>query len=136
VAEHRNGAFVEALLRRPGRTLIARSDLEARRLSTISAADDLRLVDLTGAGASAIGATAEVSATHDYTLSWAWSCALFQHPAGVDGIRFRCRHDPALISCALFGREQTWQREPGRRLSTDLAWLAELAARYRFGILP
>ncbi len=130
-------AFVETLLRYPGSQLVSMSDLAARKLARIEVTRDLRVVDLTGPGLVLVEGTAEISSTRDYTLSWAWSRAVYEHPDGVDGILYRCRHDDDQLAVALFGRARTAVRvQDSKPLLGDLKWLGELAGRYKFGLAP
>ena len=130
-------AFVETLLRYPGGQLVSMSDLAARKLARVEVTRDLRVADLTGPGLVLIGGTAEISSTRDYTLSWAWSRAVYEHPDGADGILYRCRHDDDQLAVALFGRARTAVRvQDSKPLIGDLRWLGELAGRYKFGLAP
>lgn len=73
-----------------------------------------------------------------YDIAWAWSRAIYDHPADVAGIRYRARHDDDL-SIALFERaagavmvlDSTPLRDPV--LAANLRdWLD----RYDIGLAP
>ena len=111
-------------------------DLAARNLVRVEVTRDLRVADLTGRGLVRMGGTAEISSTRDYTLSWAWSRAVYEHPDGVDGLLYRCRHDNDQLAVALFGRARAAVRvRDSKPLIADLRWLGELAGRYHFGLV-
>lgn len=61
------------------------------------------LFDATGANLSKIGTDGQLL-TGKYTTSRRWVGRIMRHPAGVDGILYRSRHDAARSNAALFGR--------------------------------
>jgi len=65
--------------------------------------EPLRLVDLTGAGLTHLGADADLCSCRAYGVSQRWSRALHEHPEAPDGLLYRARHDPGRQSLALFG---------------------------------
>jgi hypothetical protein len=136
LGEQREAALVEALLREPTRTLVAWSDFEARQLATVTVTRTLRLVEFLGSALRRLGATAEVGSTRDYSLSQAWSRALWTHPAQPDGIVYRCRHYDSVRGIALFDRAR---RRIGlldaQPLTMDTRWLGEMSERYGFGLV-
>jgi RES domain len=81
--------------------VILTSSLESKRLSTLSIQRDIKLVDLTGAGLTRIGADGRLT-TGSYQVSQAWSQALYRHPDQVDGIFYCSRHDPQKLCVALY----------------------------------
>src|SRR5690606_41522854 len=81
LAERREGAFVETLLRGASPLLLSWSDLESRSIARVEVLEPLRVVDFLGPALRRLGWTAEVAATRDYTLSWAWARALWEHPS-------------------------------------------------------
>lgn len=95
-----------------GLTILSEEFLASRRLSTVIPAADLRLADLTAAGAYRFGITSELAATADYAAAHAWAAAL--HAAGFDGLRYHVRHDPRsrLTGIAWFGRAGRARRRP------------------------
>jgi hypothetical protein len=134
-------ALVETLLREPWhrRALSWSRDIEGQRLAEFNVTAALRLVDFGGPGLRALGTTLEVLGTRDYALPRVWSRALWSHPDAPDGIVYPCRHDNRASALALFDRaahalsfivSRSFDREAGWR------WLAEMSARYQFGLLP
>lgn len=97
------GAFAEVFMREPGRTLLPKSDFDKRRVTTLETTRHLRLVMMTGAGLARLGATAAVS-SGPHKEAQTWSAAIHAHPAVVDGIIYRARHDDDEYSVALFDR--------------------------------
>ena len=84
-----------------------------------------------------IGATAAVC-NGAYAVSRAWALALHAHPAGVDGIRYRARHDDDGFAIALFDRAEDAVEVIGTdRLdpATGAEWIAPLLDRYGIGLL-
>ncbi len=61
------------------------------------------LFDATGANLSKIGTDGQLL-TGKYTTSRRWVGRIMRHPAGIDGILYRSRHDAARLNVALFGR--------------------------------
>jgi RES domain len=75
--------------------------LRERCLSVVYPQRDLRLVDLSGAGLTVIGADARLI-TGSYSLSQEWSKALYHHADRIDGIYYRSRFDPSRFCIALY----------------------------------
>lgn len=96
-----------------GLTILSEQFLSARRLFTVTLAADLRLADLTAAGAYRFGITGELGATADYTAAHAWAAAL--RATGFDGTRYHVRHDPRsrLTGVGWFGRAGRARHRPG-----------------------
>jgi hypothetical protein len=103
LARHEAGAFIETFGHETGIRVLDMKELEGRALSRVEAARPLRLVDLRGKGLARLGADAELL-TGAYELSQAWALALHNHPAAVDGIAYRARHDPDQFCAAVFER--------------------------------
>jgi RES domain len=82
-------------------TPIALDFLAPNCLSVLYPQRDLRLVDLSGAGLTLIGADARLI-TGIYSLSQAWSRALYNHADRVDGLYYRSRYDPSRFCVALY----------------------------------
>jgi len=124
-AEEQLGAFVEVFGRL---AIIDATDLRAYRLSELRA-PGARVADLTRRGVlGRVGLTAEIHTTTDYELTRAWAAAVASQ--GLDGIRYRARHDPAakLTSLALFGRRGKLKADvvETSRIPTELVREAEL----------
>lgn len=129
-------AFVEVF-----RTMMEldESDVSDRRLSQVAFEDrDLRLADLPSRRALRLGITAEVGAGGDYSLSH--RIASQAADAGLDGVRYRVRHDPAqrLVGVALFGTagvgDRSWPQPVTGELDDELLDRARHAFGYR--VLP
>lgn len=129
-------AFAETLLREPGRKLVESVDASARSMARIRVRRDLRLVSLHGPGLARIGATAAVC-TGPYRISRAWALALHEHHDGVDGIRYRARHDDDGLAIGLFDRAGNALEEIETRGLMAPQAASELAAwldRYGMGL--
>ncbi len=62
-----------------------------------------------------------------YTVSEAWSRAIYNHPSRPDGIVFRSRFDPAGKLAAIFDRDpHDWAVKGMRTWYEDLSLLAQL----------
>ncbi len=96
----------------------------------------LRLIDISGPGLAALGADADLSSCRDYGVCQRWSRALHDHPAAADGLLYRARHDPALLSVALFGDRVAGQIAMARRGAwadpANQTHLTTILGRYRF----
>lgn len=105
VARAVEGAFAESFRRNPSSTLLSTDFIASKAYAALSWDRPLTFVSLHGKGHSALGSTAEV--THGglpYDAPQDWSRQLFDHPAGVDGIAYRARHDDDEICYAVFER--------------------------------
>jgi len=96
-------AFVETLLRNPAIPVVERRAVELRSASVLTSLRTLRLVDLTGAGLSRIGADARIAAG-PYAVSGRWALALWRHSDAPDGLLYRSRHNPDHLCAAVFDR--------------------------------
>lgn len=144
------GAFVEKLLQSTVRTAyggasVTQVRLDACCLCPISYkprgdAPLLQLVDLTGNGASLIGATGELCALTDIArvgLAQQWALRLYRHPNSPDGIfYYRARHDQSRVSIALFDRaDGVLTAGCTSNVLEDKPRLREILRHYRVGIL-
>ncbi|MDB5059835.1 MAG: hypothetical protein JWO59_3307 [Chloroflexi bacterium] len=84
---------------------VSQSQLLAVFLSEIVPVRPLALVDLTGPGLRRLDADARLL-SGNHAEAPLWGCALWAHPAQPDGLLFPARHDPSLLSVALFDRAQ------------------------------
>lgn len=66
---------------------------------------DAQLFDATAGNLSKVGTDAQLL-TGDYATTRDWSLRMMQHPAQIDGVYYRSRHDPARLNGALFGRNK------------------------------
>ena len=134
-AQSRSGAFAETFLRQPGRTLLARDLLDGKAYAAVALTRALRLVRLYGNGLAVIGATAQI--THGglpYDLPQSWSNALHHHPAAVDGIAYRARHDDNEVCFALFDRARDALFVRSRESNLDQDWFYALIEHYHIGM--
>ena len=97
------GAFVETILRNPGRSLVSLAEIETRGLSVISIQRDVQLVDLTGSGLSRLGLDARFL-SGPYELCGTWADAFHDHPSAPSGIIYPSRFDPSQHCVALISR--------------------------------
>jgi len=134
-AQSRRGAFAETFLREPGRTLLAHDLLDGKAYSAIALTRAVRLVRLYGNGLAMLGATAQI--THGglpYDLPQSWSKALHDHPAILDGIAYRSRHDDNEVCFALFDRAHAALVVRSREPDLDQDWFYALMERYHTGM--
>jgi hypothetical protein len=107
MAEHIAGAFVETFGDewdvQARYNVLAAARLASRCISTLRLTRPSTVCDLTGAGRAQIGADGRLTAG-DRRVAQQWSHVIWRHPAAVDGIRYRVRHDPSEIAVALFDR--------------------------------
>lgn len=130
------GAFAETFLRDRARIrLVSREEVAKRRISEIATRRELRFMTLHGSGLARVGADSGV-ASGPYRISRTWARALWKHEDQVDGIQYRARHDDEFLSVALFDRAQN-EVVPSRP-PAELAdvFLADMAERYGFGLIP
>ena len=116
---------------------VSHAQLLATCLSEITLARPLALVDLTGPGLRSLDADARLFAG-DHAQAQLWGRAFWAHPEQPDGLLFPARHDPSLLSVALFDRAQAAvQAGPPRSLgSLPLPVLGALLDRYDFSLRP
>lgn len=101
-AADQHGAFIETCGDTHGRTIPV-TLLTRRGWARVEPLRGLRLIDLSGPGLSLIGADGRLC-SGDHAMAQQWSLALWKHPALVDGLLYRARHDPSRISVALYDR--------------------------------
>ena len=78
--------------------------LDARSIAKLELTEELRFIDLASSGGlTHVGADGRLF-TGSYKVAQRWSAALRLHPAKPDGLRYRSRHDPTRIACAIFAR--------------------------------
>lgn len=105
LSESKAGAFVETIARHKlTGDSISTGQLKSLAIYRFELRASLVVVELHGSALLALGADASISSSHDYTTPQRWSSALHSHPALVDGIRYRARHDNSKMSVALFDR--------------------------------
>jgi hypothetical protein len=134
LAEKPQGAFIETLGSETGIRLISEGELLKRCISTLSCQRSLKLIDLTGAGLAHIGADARLcSGDHKLDQRWLW-----QHPAQIDGIYYRARHDQSQYCAVIFDRAQSVfeiQLTQGLFERSFQGKLADILDDYDFGLI-
>lgn len=130
------GAFIETCGELLNRTVTS-NFLGARGWARVTPTRVLKLVDLSGSGLARIGADERLcSGEHD--VAQQWSLALWQHPAAVDGIHYRARHDPSRTAVAIFDRAAsavTIARDGGLLAEANKTFLAAILDTYEFSLL-
>jgi hypothetical protein len=96
-------AFAETLLRDLTLTAVPQDALVLRSFVEVHVSRELTIVNFADEGLFQLSADSS-AADAEYQVTWAWSAALHSHPQGVDGIRYRARHDNSGISYAVFDR--------------------------------
>jgi len=66
--------------------------------------DALQLIDLRGDGPLRIGIPSDVVRGRTQPLAQTWSMAIFNHPAGADGIIYPSRLSVAQVAPSMWGR--------------------------------
>ncbi|MGI8989330.1 MAG: RES family NAD+ phosphorylase [Bryobacteraceae bacterium] len=127
--------FAETFLRNPPVRLLTIADLAARRIATIAARRELRIVTLYGPGAARLGTTPQLASDSGYDLSQAWSRALWGHPDAPDGVAYRSRHDDASLCIAIYDRARdALTLAHDDPLTANPQMLARLLKRYDLGL--
>jgi hypothetical protein len=132
-------AFIETFGRVPSEGIVLRSALAARSISTLTAARELRLVDLRGHHLAQLRVDSKIFSYTDYDVTQRWSRAFFQHAQSVDGLIFHSRHDPLRHAVALFERAGPRavdvQQTQGLLAPAFEPTLSEIVDLYRFAIV-
>jgi hypothetical protein len=116
---------------------VSQAQLLSMCLSEIVPPRPLALVDLTGPGLRRLDADARLFAGN-HAEAHLWGRAFWAHPEQPDGLLFPARHDPSLLSVALFDRAQAGvQAGTARSLGAlPLSVLGALLDRYDFSLHP
>jgi hypothetical protein len=134
-AERPLGSWVEVFRKQ---MLIPEAEVEARCLFTVATGRDLKLADVASRRALSFGVTAAVGADERYGESQRFAIAAVE--AGVDGVRYLVRHDPAqkLYGIALFAAAgdggPAWPAGSSVAIPDEL--VAEAARLFRYRVLP
>jgi hypothetical protein len=86
-----------------GRFAVAPEELQRRHVVSFKGAE-LRLADCTGVALKRMGLDGRFSAELDTRATQAWSAALHEHPAAVDGLLYVSRHVNTGKAVVLFDR--------------------------------
>ncbi len=116
---------------------VSQAQLVAACLTEVTALRPLALVDLTGPGLRRLDADARLFAGN-HAQAQLWGRALWAHPTQPDGLLFPARHDPSLLSVALFERAEAALRvgAPHPLSALPVAVLGTLLDRYDFSLRP
>ena len=130
--------FLEAVLRDQrdaiiGELVMDESELETRRYAEIKVATPLRLVDLRGNGAVAMGVPSNVHRGAGHTLGRAWSVGFHDHPQAPDGIIYPSRLN-GQVNLAVYGRAVAKLRPARLRRLIDIAELAPILSELQVGL--
>lgn len=102
VALDQIGAILEVIGREHTVAVVPKSTLTKRVMWRLKPSSTLRVADATDRLASRFGVTGEISTIVPYDQPQAWAVAFWE--AGMDGIRYALRHDPAMTGAvAIFG---------------------------------
>lgn len=138
LAETAHLAFAETFLRDLALEEIGSATLGERSLALVHPVRDLRLAQMHGAGLHRMQATAAVvQASYDRT--WAWAQSIHGHPARVDGVRYRARHDDDSLAVAVFDRAAAAVEVSASTPLLDPSLAQELSRwldRYSLGLAP
>ena len=110
--------------------------LRNRNLFRIRSDRTLLLADLTGPALVRIGIDARIS-SGDYEYCRTWGQAIWEHPQGVDGIRYRSRHDDSVYSVGLFDRVRNHLQEDnlGNLYDDNSSCLGEILEHYDYALI-
>lgn len=135
-AEDPFAAFIETFGHDTGVRVVTRAALEANPIAEIHLTRPLRVIDLAASGGLArIGADERLCAG-GHALAQRWALAFCR--SGVDGVAYRCRHDPARIAVAIFetaSNAVTAERLGPLSAPTREKLLGAILDTYRFGLL-
>lgn len=137
LAETARLAFAETLLRDLDRDDVTTHELALRSLASVAVLRELRLLRLHGGHARALRASGVVQAP--YATTQAWSQAIHDHLAEVDGVYYRSRLDDDAFAIALYARAAGAVQAKDSTELLDPALAAELGAwtdHYGIGLAP
>jgi RES domain len=137
VALNPDGAFIETFGSETGVRIVSKSELSSRSISILASQHPLNLVDITGPGLAHLGADGRLC-TGDHKLAQRWAMALWEHPAQVDGIYYRARHDLSQTCASIFDRTKIVFDIVNTRTCTSKSFEKDLALileSYQFGFI-
>lgn len=116
-------------------TVVAESLLATKALSVVGVRAEIALADVTHPRSRRFGITGEIHTSTAYEMTQAWATAFAR--AGLDGIRYRVRHDPAqdLVGVALFGPAGEHEEKLRPVQTSPIPAGLVTAAEQRFGIV-
>jgi hypothetical protein len=128
-------SFLETLVRGSRHRVVPRERLEARNASTIELLTDVQLFQFHGDALPLLGASADLPHAAVYEECQQIALAVWQHPAGVDGIEYRSRWDDSRLCIAFFDRSATRLHPAGSQRLDDLALVRPVLHRYDIALL-
>ena len=139
LAESKEGAFVETIGRQKLKVgVIPRRVVEEQEIIEVELEAPLEVLDFDGPNLLKLGADASITGGRDYEASQAWSAAIATHPDGVDGLRYRARHQTEEFSVAVFDGwkvdEHYSARGSGPIYEHHSAFLAEMIDTYNLAL--
>ena len=132
-----HGCFIETFGSKTVIQVISYQELSLRSISQLRCDRPLQLVDMSGAGLAHIGADARLT-TAEYKVAQRWALALCNHPAQVDGIYYRARHDASQLCAAIFDRAKPVFAISDAQICTNRSFqntLATILNTYKFGLI-
>ena len=117
-AQELPGAFVETVLRRPGR-LLRRREADDRAATRIELRRSLQLAKLYDEGLQWHGVHAGEISIDDYQASRALALDFYSAFPALDGLAYRSRYNNGQICYALFDRVAPSELDAGLRLKFD-----------------
>lgn len=136
VGEDEYVPFIESFGRVHGKQIVEERILKQRYLARFDADRLLQLVDLTGSGLVKIGADARLT-SGSYEIARRWAKAIFEHPQGVDGVKYFSRLDNTRACFGLFDRISSHLQETnlGTLLDNHATLLAQILDHYGYGLI-
>jgi hypothetical protein len=94
----------DAILDPDGNFTLPKDSFERYVIRFKDSAKPLAIANITGPFLRRLGGDNMISAAMDYALTQAWSLAIYNHPAKVDGFRYVSRHINTDMAIVLFDR--------------------------------
>ncbi|NJM00325.1 MAG: RES family NAD+ phosphorylase [Synechococcaceae cyanobacterium RM1_1_27] len=128
--------FIESFGRVHSRQIVEEKILKQRYLAQFDSDRPLQLVDLTGSGLVKIRSDARLT-SGSYEMAPRWAKAIFNHPQGVDGIKYLSRLDNTRACFGLFDRVSSHLQETnlGTLLDQHQTLLAKILNHYGYGLI-
>lgn len=137
VAIDPHGAFIETFGSQTGIRVISIAELSVRSMSQLSCEHPLKLLNITGSGIAHLGADGRLG-TGDHRLAQRWARALWSHPAQIDGIYYRARHDLSQPCAAILERAESVFKISNTQACTSIGFskvLSTILNTYQFGLV-
>jgi|GEM_PF-959842 len=135
--------FLETLVRdhRAYPLLVPKARIRSFRCAHLAVRQPLLLADLRADGPARMRIPTDAKAWRRHDISRPWAQAFFEHPSGLDGICYPCRHNETLTNLAIFDRALVKAGEPSFDVLGD-DWegyeplIVDLLHRYTIRLLP